>query len=206
MYKIILADDHPITLLGTETFLNQSGFNVVGTFTNGIACLNGILAHLPEIAIIDVSMPGMSGLEVLANIKSKNINTKVILQTMHKEISVFKRAIENKADGYLLKDDALPNLKECIEWVLKGKSYISPILEEYFSLTEYDKPSGLKTQLTKQEIKIVELVTEYKSNKEIAEFLFISEKTVEAHKRNITEKLGLPKGKNVLLKWAKENL
>lgn len=206
MKKLIIADDHPLTLLGTETYLKNLGYHVAGSFSNGIACLNGILTQQPDIAIIDISMPGMSGLEILTLVRLRRLTVKIILQTMHKEISVFYRAKENDVDGYILKEDAQHDLKQCLDLVIKGEKFISPKLEGYFVIDNNPEKSNLLQSLTLKEKKILELVKEYKTNKEIADFLFITEKTVEAHKRNITEKLSLPKGKNVLLKWVIENM
>jgi len=199
MYKIILADDHPMTLMGTEAYLKSLKFNIVGAYANGISCLNGILTLHPDIAIIDVSMPGMNGLEILGIIKHKKLPIKIILQTMHKEISVFQRANEQDVDGYILKEDAQKDLKTCIQKVMSGGKYTSPNLEGFLLIDQNPKRTELLAKLSKQEVKIIELVAEFKTNKEIAEYLFIAEKTVETHKKNICHKLSLPKGKNLLL-------
>lgn len=206
MTKLIIADDHPLTLLGTETYLKNLGYQVAATYSNGIACLNGILTLQPEVAILDISMPGMSGLEILSLVRLRRLPVKIILQTMHKEVSVFYRAKENEVDGYILKEDAQNDLKLCLEKVKEGGKFLSPNLEGYFIIDKNPENAQMLEALTVKERKILELVKEYKSNREIAEFLFITEKTVEAHKRNISEKLKLPKGKNILLKWTLENL
>jgi two-component system, NarL family, nitrate/nitrite response regulator NarL len=202
MYKIIVADDDPLTLLGTETFLTSIKMRVISTHTNGISCLNAILADLPDIAIIDVSMPGMSGLEILSIVKFKNLPVKVILLTRHKELSIYFRAKESGFDGFVLKDHAEIELQACINQVMKGKTFLSQALSEYFVIDNYSTKTKVMSDLTSTEQKVLELVAEQKSNLEIASLLFISEKTVESHKRNICEKLELPKGKNMLLKWA----
>jgi DNA-binding NarL/FixJ family response regulator len=150
-------------------------------------------------------MPGMSGLEVLSQIRSKHIFVKVILMTMHREISVYLKSKELGCDAYVLKDFAIDELKYAISEVLQGKNYLSPKLEELLIMDSNKNNSDLLEILSKSEFKIIELVADFKTNKEIASFLFISEKTVEAHKRNIAEKLNLPKGKNILLHWALEN-
>lgn len=205
-YKIIVADDHPITLLGTETFVKNLNHYVVDKYNNGISALNGIMQHEPDIAILDVSMPGMSGLEVLSIIKFRNLPTKVILLTMHKEISVYYAAKESKFDGYVLKENAQQELEDCIHTVMKGKTYVSSILKEILVIDTLPNKNELLEKLTKTELKILELVSQFKTNKEIASFFFISERTVETHKRNIAEKLQIQKGKNTLLQWATKNL
>ncbi|MCG9879273.1 MAG: response regulator transcription factor [Bacteroidia bacterium] len=204
-YKIIVADDHPITLLGTETFIKSLNHYVIEKYNNGIAALNGIMQHEPDIAVLDVSMPGMSGLEVLSICKFRRLPTKIILLTMHKEISVFYAARDSKFDGYVLKDNAQEELEDCINQVMKDKIFISPILKEILVIDEIPNKNELLEKLTKTELKILELVSKFKSNKEIASFFFISERTVEVHKRNIAEKLQIQKGKNTLLEWASKN-
>jgi DNA-binding NarL/FixJ family response regulator len=202
MYKIIVADEHPMTLLGTKTFLTSIKMRVISTHTNGISCLNAILNDLPDIAIIDVGITGMSGLEILSIVKFKNLPVKVILLTMHKELSIYFKAKESGFDGFVLKDHAEIELQACINQIMKGKTYVSQALNEYFVIDDYPIENKVLGDLTSTEQKVLELVAENKSNLEIANFLFISEKTVESHKRNICEKLELPKGKNILLKWA----
>jgi two-component system nitrate/nitrite response regulator NarL len=206
MYKIIVADDHPITLMGTEAFLNNLRHKIVGSYHNGISCLNGIVSLVPDIAIIDVSMPGMSGLEILSIVKFKKFPTKIILLTMHKEMSVFWKANESDVDGYVLKDDAVNDLVPCIKAIMAGKKFISPSLDQNLIIDQNSESTNQLNLLTNTEKKVLELVANHKTNKDIGEFLFISEKTVESHKRNIVEKLKLPKGKNILLQWALANV
>lgn len=206
MYNIIVADDHPMTLLGTETFVRTLGHRVVGSYGNGVSCLNGILSMEPDLAFVDVSMPGMSGLEILKEVKSKRIRTKIILLTMHHEMSVYLKAKENKFDGYILKDNAQNEIAECIKLVTNGEVYLSPDFEKSMVINEQPNKHEFLNSLTKTEMKVAELVALEKSNSYIAKFLFISEKTVETHKQNIVNKLGLPKGKNVLLMWLMKNM
>jgi len=205
-YKIIVADDHPITLMGTENFLTTLKHKVVGSYHNGVSCLNGIVNFLPDIAIIDVSMPGMSGLEVLSITKFKKLPTKIILLTMHREISIYKKALESEVDGFVLKENAQNELSDCIKLVMKDKKFVSPSLEHNLVIDRNPEIDSLLIQLTPTEKKVIELVADHKTNKEIANFLFISEKTVESHKANIVEKLKLPRGKNILLQWALKNI
>ncbi|OYU95651.1 MAG: two-component system response regulator [Bacteroidetes bacterium B1(2017)] len=206
MYKIVVADDHPITLMGTESYLKELNHRVIGSFHNGVSCSNGILTLLPDLAIIDISMPGMSGLEILALVKARKLQTKIILLTMHRELSVYYKAKENKCDGYVLKDNAHNELTDAIQAVMKGEFYVSPLLSDNFIIDKQSDHSELLNLLTQTERKVIELVAEQKSNSEIGTFLFITDKTVESHKRNICQKLNIPKGKNGLLIWAMKNL
>ncbi len=206
MYSIIVADDHPITLLGTETFIRTLNHRIIGSYGNGVSCLNGIISMEPDIAFVDVSMPGMSGLEILKEVKSKRLRTKIILLTMHHEMSVYLKAKEYKFDGYILKDNAQNEIAECIKTVILGEIYLSADFEKTMVINEQPNKHEFLNLLTKTELKIVELVALEKSNSYIAKYLFISEKTVETHKQNIVNKLNLPKGKNVLLMWLLKNM
>jgi DNA-binding NarL/FixJ family response regulator len=206
MYNILVADDHSITLLGTETFLRTLNHSIVGSYGNGVSCLNGIITMEPDIAIIDVSMPGMSGLEILKEVKIKRLRTKVILLTMHHEMSVYLKAKENKFDGYILKDNAQNEIAECIKTVMLGETYLSPDFEKNMVINEQPNKHEFLNLLTKTEVKVAELVVLEKTNSYIAKYLFISEKTVETHKQNIVNKLNLPKGKNVLFLWLLKNM
>lgn len=205
MSTFVIADDHPMTLLGTKGFVENLGHRVMETATNGIAALNLIVVHQPNAAILDVNMPGMDGIAVVMALNAKHIPTRVILLTMHREMSLYQRATELNVWGYVLKDRAEEELQNCIETVLKGERFVSPGLLSDL-LPDPANNLALLDQLTVTERKIVELVAQRKTTKQIAELLFISEKTVEGHRSHIIEKLKLPKEKNALLIWALSNV
>ncbi len=199
--KILIADDHPFTLQGTKSFVESYGYKVTDTCSNGISALNLINLHLPEIAILDINMPGLDGLDVAKKIQESKLKTKVILLTMHKEMTIYKKATEYGIYGYILKEHAQTELEKCLIEVAKGNKYVSEFLEDELFID--NKNSNLELdKLTLSERKIVELISQQKTSKQIAELLFLSEKTIEGHRSNIIEKLGLPKEKNTLLKWA----
>ena len=198
--KILIADDHPLTLQGTKSFVQSFGYTVIDTCSNGIAALNLINLHVPDIAILDIDMPGMDGLDVAEKILLSKLKTKIVLLTMHKEMTVYERAKEIGVFGYVLKEHAQNELEDCLKKVALGNEYVSAFLD-----TELINNSSLEAemlQLTFSEKKILELIKIQKTNKQIAQSLFLSERTIEGHRRNIIEKLGLPKEKNSLLKWA----
>jgi two-component system nitrate/nitrite response regulator NarL len=199
--KILIADDHPFTLQGTKSFVESYGYTVQDTSSNGISALNLITLHRPDIAILDINMPGLDGLDVARKIQELRLKTKVILLTMHKEMTIFKKANEYGIYGYILKEHAQTELEKCLQEVTKGNKYISEFLEEDL-ITNSKSNFGELTNLSLSERKILELVAQQKTSKQIAETLFLSEKTVEGHRSKIIEKLGLPKEKNTLLKWA----
>lgn len=199
--RILIADDHPFTLIGTKGFVESLGYKVEDICSNGITAYNLINTHQPNIAILDINMPGMDGLEVLEKVHRQKLKTKVILLTMHKEMTVFKKANQFEVSGYILKENAQEELQLCLEAVKKGNQYISKNLENDL-LVDNAMSDNLLDKLTFTEKKILELIAQQKTSKQIAEMLFISEKTVEGHRTNIIQKLELPKEKNVLLVWA----
>lgn len=205
--KILIADDHPFTLMGTKAFVESLGYKVQDTCSNGIAALNQIKIHRPDIAILDINMPGVTGLEILAKIVKDKVKTKVILLTMHKERSIFKKATELGVAGYILKELAQIELGSCLIEIQAGRQFVSPELKKELVQDGDGNNHSADDQLfTLAENKILELIAQQKTSKQIADLLFVSEKTVEGHRRNIIQKLNLPKEKNALLIWAMKNL
>ncbi|CAN5335822.1 response regulator transcription factor [soil metagenome] len=203
--SIIIADDHPFTLLGTKTFVESLGYRVKEICNNGITAWNIIQTNLPEIAILDIDMPGMSGFEVTKNINAANLKVKVVLLTIHKEMSIYKKATEMGVYGYIPKNFAQNELEDCLRVVTANRIYTSPSLKKELIVDNTLLTEELKT-LTLTERKVLELVAKEMTSARIAELLFISERTVEGHRRNIIEKLQLPKENNILVKWAVKNL
>jgi DNA-binding NarL/FixJ family response regulator len=204
--RILIADDHPFTLMGTKGFVESLGYKVEDICSNGITAFNLISTHQPNIAILDINMPGIDGLEILEKVFRQKLKTKVILLTMHKEMTVFRKASQFGVSGYVLKENAQQELQLCLEEVRKGNQYVSKNLENDLLIdnsTEYDIAIN---KLTFTEKKILELIAQQKTSKQIGEMLFISEKTVEGHRSSIIQKLELPKEKNVLLIWASKHL
>ncbi len=202
MAKILISDDHPFILMGTKVYLEQRGHHVCEVCSNGINAYNLILHHNPDIALLDMSMPGMNGLEVLEKLQTATVRTKVIVLTMHKELTIFNKAKALNVKGYVLKEFSTDVLEDCVNAVLSGSTWFSKELTESL---EHDLPnneSDVLHKLSFAEKRILELVAQQHSTKEIANMLFISEKTVENHRSNIIKKLGLPPEKNALLKWA----
>ena len=101
--KILLADDHPLTLQGTKNFVESLGYNVIDICTNGVSALNSIKLHSPDVAILDINMPGLDGLDVAKKVFENKLKTKIILLTMHKEMTIYNKAKEYNIYGYILK-------------------------------------------------------------------------------------------------------
>lgn len=204
METIILADDHPVILNGISQFVASLGYKIISQYTNGIAAFNNVLALLPDYAILDIAMPGMSGLEVLEKIRCRNKTQKVILYTMYQDTALFEKAKSLDVNGFVLKDFALEELKECLEQLRYKKQWFSPRLGDSLSAKEAITDNEKLSTLSPAEQKIISLIALRKTSRQIGEQLFIAEKTVENHRSNIIKKLGLHGGSNALTFWAIE--
>lgn len=199
--SILIADDHPFTLQGTKAFVESLGYSVSDICCNGITTLNLIKAHQPQVAILDINMPGMDGLEVLEKVFIERLNTKIILLTMHREMTIYKKALSCNAYGYLLKNFASAELETCLKEVFKNRKFVSTHITEELVNNKANNDDEI-SKLSFTEKKVLELIAQQKTTKQIADLLFIAEKTIEGHRRNIIEKLGLPKEKNALLHFV----
>ncbi len=201
--SIITADDHPLLLKGLNDFLLEKKYNVIGYGNNGREAYNLITKESPDIAILDIQMPFMSGLEIAKKCKSNGIATKIVLITLHKEKELYQKAQDLNIFGYILKEFALEEIEICIKTVTKGIQYFSPKIKELLGDNLLDNTA--LSILTPSERKILKLIAKDKTNKEIASLLFISYRTVEKHRSNIITKLNLEPKTNSLLIWAKEH-
>lgn len=208
--KILIADDHPVFLRGLSQIIREEvRFNIVAEAHDGETALEKIKTLQPNIVILDVSMPKLNGFEVARKLQSEANKPQLIFLTAYKEEEMFNEAFDLGAKGYVLKSSALDDIINCIEQVSKGDYCISPSLTIFLinrrsesNALEKEK-SGLK-DLTPTELKIVRLIAESKTSKEIAAELFVSYRTIENHRSNICCKLGLH-GSNSLMKFALEN-
>jgi len=199
---VIIADDHPLLLKGLEDLLIENDIEVLATANNGNEAFSKIEEFHPQLAILDMEMPYKTGLEIAEACKKLKIPTKIILLTLHKELYLFHQAKELNLSGYLLKEFALTELSKAIETVLNGNQFFS---EKLFENQESDNADLHQTNLTPSEKKILRLIAEGLSSKEIADKLFIAERTVDKHRSNVIAKLKLEKKHNSLLLWAQKN-
>ncbi len=200
--RVIIADDHPLTLNGMSGYISSLGYDVINTFTNGVSALNNILVFKPDFAILDVSMPGMNGLEVLEKVRDHNKKIKVILYTMYNDTVLFKKAKSLGVNGYVMKDFALDELKDCLEKLNTHEQWFSPRLQQVLIVTKDSSDEEKLNALSVAEKKVLSLVSQGRTTKDIAQQLFVSDKTVENHRSSIIKKLGLQPGKNALMMWA----
>tara|TARA_R110000772_G_scaffold35670_4_gene85908 strand:- start:113 stop:745 length:633 start_codon:yes stop_codon:yes gene_type:complete len=201
--SIITADDHPLLLKGLNDFLLEKKYNLIGSGNNGREAYKLITKEKPDIAILDIQMPYMSGLEIAKSCKTNGLDTKIVLITLHKERELYQKAQDLNIFGYILKEFALEEIENCIDTVSQGNHYFSPKIVEVLA-DESPRDKSLR-ELTPSEKKILKLIAKDKTNREIASLLFISYRTVEKHRSNIITKLKLKPKTNSLLIWAKEN-
>ncbi|MFT6049446.1 MAG: DNA-binding NarL/FixJ family response regulator [Patiriisocius sp.] len=200
---IITADDHPLLLKGLNDLLFEKNYNIIGSAHNGQEAYNLIIDKKPNIAILDIQMPFMSGIEIARKCRIHAPETKVIFITLYKEKELYDQAQHLNINGYILKEFALEEIETCLEQVAKGEHYYSPKLQELLGVTSGE--DTILDVLTPSERKILRLIASDKTNKEIASLLFISYRTVEKHRSNMIVKLQLEPKTNSLLIWAKEH-
>jgi len=201
--KLIIADDHHIFRKGILSIVSENAdIEITGEAANGDDALRLIEENKPDIAILDIDMPGLSGLDVARKVKSQKLSTKIVILTIHKDKEYFDEALELDIKAYVLKESIANDLIDCIKRVAAGEYYISSAISGY--LVEKNKSSGKQTdieKLTNAEKEILKLIAQNKTSAQIAGELFRSVRTVENHRNNICSKLGL-KGPHALLLYA----
>jgi len=187
---VLIADDHTIVTEGLARLLRDNDFDVVGTVSNGQLLLDEAERLHPDVIVTDLTMPGLSGLDVLERLKSKGIASKVILLTMHNDADLATVALRGGASGFLLKESAGEELLEAIRQVLRGRVYLTPALTSGV-MERMAGPTHASTQLTPRQLDVLRLIVKGQRMKEIAENLGLSVRTVETHKYEMMETLGM---------------
>lgn len=201
---IFVADDHPMLLKGLVDELKDYNYNVVATAENGANALEKILALNPSIALLDVEMPMLTGFEVVKKCKEKNIDTKFIILTSHKERGFIHKAKALDISGYMIKDEPFIELHKCIQSVSKDIPYFSSVFNHVVDNEIEPQLQKIKL-LSPSERTIVRLVAQDKTSKQIGEQLSVSSRTVEKHRSNIIAKLDLSPEMDALVIWTKEH-
>jgi DNA-binding NarL/FixJ family response regulator len=191
--RVLLADDHRIVAEGLKSLL-ASDFELVGVVEDGRALLEAANKLQPEVIVADITMPHLNGIDALAQLRKQNPGIKVVFLTMHQEAVYARRALEAGASGFVLKHSAPAELVTAIQAALKDQTYVTPALagEVFQSLRDGPrKVTDPVAKLTPRQREIIQLLAEGRSAKEIADTLAISPRTVEYHKYQMMESLGL---------------
>ena len=205
-YRIVLADDHALLRHGIKTIIEGGeGMVVVGEASDGLELLEVLKGITSDMVILDISMPGLRGIEATSEIKMIYPEIKVLMLTMHKRKEYFYHALSAGADGYLLKEDTATELFSAIKMIREGGVYVSPFfsaeLQEDVARMCRDGGELPVERITTREREVLKLIAEGKSSKEIADLLFISTHTIRHHRANIKRKLNIKKLAD-LIKYA----
>jgi DNA-binding NarL/FixJ family response regulator len=193
MIRVLIADDHGIVRSGLRMLIErQRDMKVIAEADDGVAALESTQAHHPDVAVLDVSMPRMTGLQAAREIRSHVPDTRVLLLSMHDDERYFFEGLEAGAAGYVLKRAADTDLIEALRLVARGRTFLSgeaqkALMDEWLEggRPEPDDP------LTPRELEVVKLIAEAYTNRQIAGTLKLSEKTIESHRANVFSKLGM---------------
>jgi DNA-binding NarL/FixJ family response regulator len=186
---VLIADDHAIVAQGIASLLKDHGFEVVGTVGDGQLLIDAAARVRPDVIVTDVSMPGLSGLDVLARLKAAHADTRVIVLTMHNDADLATRALRAGASGFLLKHSAGEELVGAIHDVLQGRVYLTPAVTRAVMERMQSPAAAAEPELTARQVEVLRLIVEGRRMKEIAASLNLSTRTVEAHKYEMMQAL-----------------
>ena len=210
--RIVVVDDHPLFRKGLEQLINSSkeGFAVCGEAGNAAEAMAVIRKIKPDMAIVDLSLPGANGIELIKNIRAEFQKMPVLVLSMHDESLYATRALKAGAQGYVMKQEALENIIVAIRQVLSGRPYLSPDMSAKL-ITNFASGStqpDVTDKLSDRELEILELIGQGRDVGDIAQALHISTKTVETHRAHIKEKLNLKNAREVArfaVQWVTEH-
>lgn len=204
--RILIADDHPIFRSGLRALINaESSFTVTCEATDGEQALSLIIDELPDVAILDYNMPKLNGLQLLKGISQSKVPVIPVMLTMHNDEAMFSKAFELGVRGYVLKDCADTDIVNCLHAVTKGQVYTSAAVTTYL-LKRASRTKGVDgvESLSPAERRVLQMIADYKTSREIADELSISVRTVDNHRSNISAKVGVT-GTHALFKFAVQN-
>ena len=197
MQRIFIVEDHTLLRAGLRALLTQDpDIEIVGESDNGRDAIRAIGTLAPHLVLMDLSMPGMNGIEAMQDIKRRYPKTRILVLTIHKTDEYIHESLRAGADGYILKDATHDELRVAIRSVLSGKTYLSPdisgkVIHAYLGSGKADNIANTWDTLTHREREVLKLVAEGHPNKYIADYLCLSIKTVEKHRSNLMKKLDL---------------
>jgi DNA-binding NarL/FixJ family response regulator len=200
--KVILVDDHTLVRAGIRSLIqNISGVEVIAEANNGRDAIRLIDELIPDLVLLDIAMPELNGLEVISRISKDNTDTKIIILSMHTNEEYVVQALKAGAAGYLLKDSAPNELEIAVNAVMRGETYLSPAISKHVVdnyliwisdvSPEKEKGPDIFKQLTSRQREILQLIAEGNSTKEIANKLNVSIKTVETHRMQLMDRIGI---------------
>ncbi len=195
-YRILLADDHALIRHGIRNLIsNNPALEVIGEVGDGEELLEFLLTNVPDLLILDISMPKLTGIEAVSKVKKLYPAIKILMLTMHKNKQYFYHAMSAGADGYLMKEDSDEELLLAIKRIQDGKSYLSPFLSQDFAddvISAYrnNRSSPFET-LTKREREVLNLVVEGHTSRVMAEMLHLSPRTIDHHRANLLRKFDM---------------
>ena len=195
--RILIVDDHTLLRAGLRALLAQDpGIEIVGEASDGRDAVRAVGQLTPNLVLMDLTMPGMNGIEAVTEIKRRYPDVRVLVMTLHKTEEFIHASLKAGADGYILKDATHDELRVAIRSVLQGKTYLSmdvsgKVVSGYLGGGKSASGSSVFDTLTHREREILKLVAEGNPNKVMAEFLSLSVKTVEKHRSNLMAKLGV---------------
>lgn len=211
-YTVFLVDDHKILRESLIYLLKQEPeLEVVGEAADGHDAYRDIMRIQPDIAVLDISIPRLNGLDLAAKLKQDLPQLKIVMLTMHKSEEFIARAYSAGVSGYLLKENALEELLKCIRQVIAGKTYISEdmvdtVIHGFVKSHQTDSGGKAPEMISSREREIVQLLAEGRSNRDIAELLNLSVKTVETHRANIMKKLNFKSITDLVLYAVRNHL
>ena len=195
--RVLLAEDHTIVRKGLRSLLNgEAGIEMIGEAEDGREAVEKVQQLLPDVVLMDITMPSLTGLEATRQIKKRFPEVKVVILTVHANEEYIFQILRAGASGYLVKQAAPTELLSAIQAAYRGESFLSPsisrkVIEEYIQQAEATAEKDSYDQLTDREREVLQLIAEGHSNREIAELLHISVKTVETHRAHLMDKLDI---------------
>jgi DNA-binding NarL/FixJ family response regulator len=197
-HKILIVDDHTIMRDGLQALLSSDpNYEIVGTLADGKSAIQSVATLNPDVVLMDLTMPGTSGVDAIREIKRRHPKIRIIALTFHKEDKYIHATLQAGADAYVLKDDSRTELFTALSSVIRGKSYLSPsicdrVVAGYLAGgADGNSETASWEVLTKREREVIKLIAEGMKTKEIAAYLSLSPKTVEKHRTNLMRKLDL---------------
>jgi DNA-binding NarL/FixJ family response regulator len=194
MIRVIIADDHTLVRQGIRALLERAGdIHIVGEASDGQEALRATEQLVPDVLVMDVSMPRLNGIQALEQIRAQNIPTRIVMLSMYSDETLVAQALRSGAKGYLLKDSVAEELLDAVRAASQGETYLSPAISETL-VSEYLTARQVKApfdQLSPREREVMKLIAEGHTNQSIAHLLSLSIKTVEKHRTNIMSKLNV---------------